>query len=146
MFTVDGRKFWLIFGQMLTLLYPSFIMLFHLLWVCPTFCNCIFLGIIALCHATLSSASSFVMLMSLSYFVITSLIKHSYHSPEVTKTFKRRLFRWMLVINYAELFMEFWGSDTLFQSNITDLANHTIVSRCETAFCFAGCWSCFATI
>ena len=130
MFTVDGRKFWLIFGQMLTLLYPSFIMLFHLLWVCPTFCNCIFLGIIALCHATLSSASSFVMLMSLSYFVITSLIKHSYHSPEVTKTFKPTPLDFFGDTNYTELFMEFLGTNTLFQSDTTDLANHTIVSRC----------------
>ena len=114
----------------------------HTLW------DFIFLGIIALCHSTCSSAISFLMLRSLRSFVIISLwmsseetpryhlIIYSFwpniyiHSLEVNKVCKPVLLDLFMVTNYTKLFEEFLSSNMLFKSDTNDAANYTTVSRC----------------
>ena len=111
-----------------------------------TLCNCIFLGIIALRHSSLSSANSFLMLRSMRSFMIRSpnqvadalwgdsqvspdhllfLAKHFYpFSRGGQIIYSTDLFK---NTNYTVLFVEFLSSNTLFRSETKILANHTIV-------------------
>ena len=52
------------------------------------------------------------------------------HSPEVAKIPKPAPSDFFSDTNYTKLFVEFLGSNTLFKSDATDPANHTIFSRC----------------
>ena len=52
------------------------------------------------------------------------------HSPEVYKISKPELSDFFCDTNYTELFVEFLSFNTLFKSDTTNPANHTIVSRC----------------
>lgn len=47
---------------------------------------------------------------------------------------------------HTKLFVEILSSNTVFKSETTDPANHTIASRCYTAHCFARCCPWFTNV